>query len=242
MNTQSIDLSEGISRRKAALLAGSFSLVLAFAAGVAEFYARQQLIVPDDAAETAKRIIAGQTSFHIGIAGFAVSLICDLLISWALYVFLKPANKSLSLLSAWFRLIYTAIFAVSILELVNGFQMLTERNLSAVMESGQLNELALQRFRGFDNGWTIGFLFFGLHLLLLGYLSVKSGFVPKIIGFLVLTAGLAYFGSNIAKLIMPNYESYETIFTAVVAFPSVIGELSLAIWLLAKGGKNAGLA
>ncbi|MDH4472305.1 MAG: DUF4386 domain-containing protein [Fluviicola sp.] len=238
MNAELLNHQEGTSQRKAAILAGLFSLILAAAAGVAEFYARQQLIVPDDAAETARRVIAGQASFRIGIFGFAVALICDLLISWALYVFLKPANKNLSLLIAWFRLIYTTIFALAVVELINGNRLLTDGHLSAVMEPDQLNALALHHFQGFDNSWTIGFLFFGLHLVLLGYLAVKSGFIPKIIGVLVFTAGVAYFGSNLAKLVMPNYEDYTAVLTAVVAIPSVIGELSLAIWLLAKGGKR----
>lgn len=237
MNAHTLNHQEGTTQRRVALVAGLSSILLAAAAGVAEFYARQQLIVPDDAMETARRVIAGQASFRIGIFGFAVALICDLLISWALYVFLKPANKQLSLLTAWFRLIYTAIFAISVMELINGNQVLTDGNLSAVMEPNQLNALALHHFQAFDNGWTIGFLFFGIHLLLLGYLAVKSGFMPKIIGVLLLIAGTAYFGSNLAKLVMPNYDAYEAVFTAVVAIPSIIGELSLAIWLLVKGGK-----
>ncbi|MES2555044.1 MAG: DUF4386 domain-containing protein [Bacteroidota bacterium] len=238
MNVQTLTYPEGTTQRRAALIAGFSSILLAIAAGIAEFYARQQLIIPDDAAETAQRVLGGQASFRIGLLGFAIALICDLLISWALYVFLKPANKNLSLLTAWFRLIYTTIFALAIVELVNGNQVLIDGNLSAVMEPNQLHALALRHFQAFDNNWTIGFLFFGVHLLLLGYLAVKSGFIPKVIGVLLLIAGIAYFGSNLAKLVMPDYGTYEALFTAVVAIPSVIGELSLAIWLLAKGGKK----
>lgn len=237
MNAELMNYPEGISPRKAAVTAGLCSLVLAAAAGVAEFYARQQLIVPDDAAETARRILDGQTSFRIGIFGFAIALICDLLISWALYVFLKPANKSLSLLTAWFRLIYTAIFAVAVMELLSGNQVLTDKSLSMAMEPDQLYALALHHFQAFDHGWTIGFLFFGLHLVMLGYLAVTSGMIPKVIGILILIAGTAYFGSNLAKLVLPDYRAYEAVFTAIVAIPSVIGELSLAIWLLVGGGK-----
>jgi hypothetical protein len=233
-----MNYQEVTSPRKAALIAGLSSILLAITAMIAELYARQQLIVPDDAAETARRVIAGQTSFRIGLFGFAVAIICDLLISWALYVFLKPVNKNLSLLIAWFRLVYTVIFAMAVVELVNGNQLLTDGHLSSVMEPNQLHELALHHFQGFDNGWTIGFLFFGLHLVLLGYLALKSGTIPKIIGILVFVAGIAYVGSNLAKLIMPNYEDYSAVLTAVVAIPSVIGELSLAVWFVAKGGKR----
>ena len=240
MNTQVFNQSTQISQRKIALVAGISSLVLAAAAMVAEFYARQQLIVPHDATATAQRVIAGQASFRIGIFGFAISLICDLLISWAMYVFMKQTNKQLSLLAAWFRLVYTVIFALAVVELVNGFQVLTDGNLTAVLEQDQVNAFAMQHFQAFDNGWTIGFLFFGLHLVFLGYLAVKSGFVPKVIGVLLFIAGVAYFFSNLAKLILPDYEVYAAIFTSVVAIPSIIGELSLAIWLVVKGGKKMG--
>jgi len=238
MNTQSFNQPTHISQRKIALVAGISSLILAAAAMVAEFYARQQLIVPHDATATAQRVIAGQASFRIGVFGFAIALICDLVISWAMYVFMKQANKQLSLLTAWFRLVYTVIFALAVVELVNGFQVLTDGNLSAVMEQDQVNAFAMQHFQAFDNGWTIGFLFFGIHLVLLGYLAVKSGLVPRIIGVLLFIAGVAYFSSNLAKLLLPNYEEYAAIFTSIVAIPSIIGELSLAIWLVAKGGKE----
>src|SRR3990167_648763 len=119
MNAQTYTSTERTILRKAALIAGFSSILLAIAAIIAEFYARQQLIVPDDAAETAQRIIAGQTSFRIGIFGFAIALICDLLISWALYVFLKSKKKTGSFPPAWFRLIYPAFFAMAIVKWVN---------------------------------------------------------------------------------------------------------------------------
>jgi hypothetical protein len=238
MNTHVFNQSTQISQRKIALVAGISSLILAAAAMVAEFYARQQLIVPHDAAATAQRVIAGQASFRIGVFGFAISLICDLVISWAMYVFMKQSNKQLSLLTAWFRLVYTVLFALAVVELVNGFQVLTDGNLTAVLEQDQVNAFAMEHFQAFDNAWTIGFLFFGVHLVLLGYLAVKSRFVPRIIGVLVFIAGVAYFSCNLAKLLLPNYEAYAAIFTSVVAIPSIIGELSLAIWLVVKGGKR----
>jgi hypothetical protein len=89
----------------------------------------------------------------------------------------------------------------------------------------------------FNNGWLIGLVFFGFHLFVIGYLVFKSGFMPRILGILLIIASMGYLIDNFAKVLLANYTDYETIFTLIVAVPGVIGELSLAIWLLIKGNK-----
>lgn len=223
-----------ISIRYAAVIAGISSVVMFFAAIIAEFYTRQNLIIPDNADTTAYNIIHNPLSFRIGILGFTIVLICDVLVSWALYIFFHSVNKSISLLTALFRLIYTAIFGVSLLNLVNGFRLLTGLHYTTAF-----NDQALLFFNAFDDGWAIGLIFFGVHLLLLAYLIINSKLVPKIIGILLLLASLAYLTDNLAKLLLADYQTYKTILTMIVAIPSIIGEVGFAVWLLIKGRKLA---
>ena len=89
----------------------------------------------------------------------------------------------------------------------------------------------------FNNGWIIGLVFFGIHLLVIGYLIFKSGIMPRILGILLIIASIGYLIDSFAKVLLSNYADYETIFLLIVALPGVIGELSLAIWLLFKGYK-----
>jgi hypothetical protein len=84
-------------------------------------------------------------------------------------------------------------------------------------------------------GYSIGLVFFGINLLVLGYLVFKSGYFPRILGILLIGASLGYLIDTFAKVLLPNYGDYEGIFTLVVFAPALIAELSLCLWLLVKG-------
>jgi len=222
-----------VTIRQAAITAGISSVIMFFAAMIAEFYARQNLIVTNNADATAINIINHNGSFKTGILGFIVVIICDVLVSWALYIFLNPVNKEISLLAALFRLIYTGIFGVSLLNFVTGFRLLTHTKYVTL----SVNQQALLSFNAFDDGWAIGLLFFGIHLLLLGYMILKSNFIPKLIGILLLLAATVYIVVNLAKLLLADYVNYKNLLTLFVAIPSILGEVGFAIWLLVKGRK-----
>ena len=97
-----------ISLRKAARVAG-FGLLISFIAG---FIAFERFAVPGDAATTAYNIMASEMLFRIKIASYLIVLTLDVVVAWALYVLLKPVNKSLSLLMAWFRVVYATIYGI----------------------------------------------------------------------------------------------------------------------------------
>ena len=92
-----------ISLRKAAIVAGFGLLIMSILAPFANFYVFPSLIVPGDGATTANNIMANELLFRSGICSFIIVIILDVVVAWALYVLLKPVNKSLSLLTAWFR-------------------------------------------------------------------------------------------------------------------------------------------
>jgi len=89
----------------------------------------------------------------------------------------------------------------------------------------------------FNNTWLIGLVFFGLHLFVLGYLIFKSGYIPRILGILLIVASIGYLIDSFANFLLPNYTEYKDIFLLVVVVPGIIGELSLTFWLLFKGAK-----
>jgi hypothetical protein len=89
----------------------------------------------------------------------------------------------------------------------------------------------------FSDGWAIGYVcFFSLHLFILGYLVYKSGYIPRILGVLLIIGGFGYLVDTFALLLLPNYEDYEAISTLLI-IPTALGEILLAFWLLIKGVK-----
>ncbi len=228
-----------ISQRKSALVGGIGSLIMFFAAIVAEFLARQNLLVPGNAAATAHNIMTHGTLFRSGIFCYLIILVLDVVLAWAFYIFLKQVNKSLSLLTAWFRLVYTAVFGASLLHLVSVLRLTGGAEYLTVFASEQLHAQILLSFTAFGDGWAVGFMFFSLHLFFLGYLIFRSGYVPRILGIFLIIASVGYLSDNLAYLLLPDYLNYQNILMVIVTVPAIIGEMGFALWLLIKGGKVA---
>jgi hypothetical protein len=225
-----------VSQRKAVLVAGFSVIIMAVLAGFAYGYILQSLIVPENPTLTANNIKSSMMPFRVGICSFLVIVICDVLAAWGLHIFLKQVNENLSLLSAWFRLVYSGIFVVGLLNFTFVVLLLNDANYLSVFEINQLNALIMFFLKGFNNIWSIGLLIFGCHLYVLGYLVFKSGFIPKIFGVLLIIAALCYIISNFANLLLHNYEKYKPTVELFISLPMIVDELGFDLWLLFKDG------
>jgi hypothetical protein len=218
-----------------------FALLLMFLLAIfANFFVIKGLIIPGDAAATANNIIANELLFRSGILSFIFVLILDVLVTWALYVLLIPVNKNLALLAAWLRLVYTIIFGIAICSFLSVLRLLSGAEYLKVFEKDQLHAQVMLLIDAFNNGWLIGLVFFGLHLLAIGYLIFKSGYMPKILGVMLIISAFGYLIDSFAHFLLSNYTDYESIFLLIVAVPGVIAELSLCLWLLFKGVRANG--
>ncbi len=231
MNTnKKISRVANISLRKAAIVAGLGLLIMTIFAILANFFVLESLIVSGEAAETANNIMANEGMFRLGIFGLICVAILDVLVAWALYVLLKPVNKSLSLLAAWFRLVYTTILGIALANLFVSLELLSSPDYLIIFETKQLHAQAMLFLNAFNHGWNIGLVFFGIHLSILGYLVFKSGYIPKILGILLIIAGSGYIIDSIVIILFPNLDVPIAMFT-------FFGELLLMFWLLIKGTK-----
>jgi len=219
-----------ISLRTSAIVAGLGLLLMAILAPIANFGVFESLIVPGDVTTTANNIIASSGLFRMGIFFFLVVAILDVLVAWALYILLKPVNNSLSLLAAWFRVVYAAILTFALSNLLIVLLLLGD-GYSKVFDSNQLYAQVMLFLNAFTDVWDLGLVIFGLHLLVLGYLAFKSGYIPKILGILVIIAGLGYTIDSFGKILSPSYN----VSLATITF---IGEVLLVFWLLWRGIKG----
>ena len=109
--------SNGIAPRWAALIAGF--AYLSNPVAYAEFYAYPKLVVAHDIAQTIANINAHGTMFAAMITCYLLNfIVCDIVMAWALYSLLLPVNRALSLLAAWFQLVYAAMGLVAVFNLV----------------------------------------------------------------------------------------------------------------------------
>ena len=200
--------------RTLSLLAGVSYLVIFFAAIFANFFVIQSILE-----DPLVFIQDHPLTVRFGILAFLVTVVFDVVVAWALYELYKKHH--LSGLSTLFRMMHAAIMAVAVFALPVALASTTGQEI-------------LAQVHHFNTIWLIGLFFFGLHLILLGRIIGK----PKIIAIFLVFAGMMYMVDTAAHFLLQDYEAYSSIFLALVAIPSIVGEMSLAVWLLVKGGKG----
>lgn len=229
--------TEKISPRQAAIIAGIAMLVIAGCAAFAVGFVNSRLIVQDDAGATASNILNSLALFRSDIFAWLVILVSDIIISWALYGFLQQVDRSAALLGAWFRLIYCAILGAALLNLVYVLLLLSGGHTPAV-QSDQLNAQVMLLIEAFHKMWSLGLIVFGLHLLVIGQLVLQSGFIPKILGILLLIAAVSYIAVHALHVFFPQVEQTTAIIENILSLPMALGELAFGLWLLLKGGRT----
>lgn len=213
-----------------ALITGMSIILMAIIAGYAYGYAFLKLYVAGDSITTFKNLAESPDLLRVTIFCFLIILVLDITVAWAMYFFFKSVDKPVALLSSWLRLIFAAILGISITNLNFASQFLQDTNGN--------EELIYKYLNNFLDVWAMGLFVFGLHIILVGHLMLKSGVIPKILGIITVFAGVCYLASNAGHLLLPNYEAYKGTIDIVLTLPMAAGELGLAIWLLKWGIKE----
>lgn len=210
------------SLRTASLIAGLALLLMAVLSPFGKFVAVDALVTPGDAAKTAKDILDSEALFRWGIASLVVSAVLDIIVAGALLTLFEPVNRSVSTMAAWFRVAYAAVFLVAISQLVVALGLLGDA------------DRALRAIDAFTTIWNAGLVLFAVHLLLIGYLAYRSGFMPRVFGILLVGTGLGYLADGFGAVLVPDYSVSIAQFTFV-------GEVALIFWLLIKGRRMTGV-
>jgi hypothetical protein len=229
--TQMTARTAGTSPNVYARVAGILYLIIFIAAVFGPLYVRSVLIVPGDATTTANNILASGSLFRAGIVSYLIIFLSELVLTVILYVLLKPVSKTLALVMTVPRLAMTTIHGVNLLNQFFALLLLSGADYLTVFEADQLHALALLFLNAHELGWSIGIVIFSLHVFVLGYLVYKSGYLPRILGILLLLASVAYLVDGLAILILPSYE--ET--PIYIMIPIAAAEMLFPLWLLIKG-------
>jgi hypothetical protein len=221
----------GGAQRRIALIAGLGLLLMTVAVGLAEGLAMMSILVPGDTVTTMENIAAQEGLFRFGIFSHMVVVILDIVVAWALYVYLKPLDQQLSLLAAWSRVVYSLFYGIALVNYFQLAQILGAGGYAATLDSSGLETQVTVLLNAFRDGWDMGYVFFGLHLAFLGWILFKSGVIPKWLGILVLVGGISYLVDYISKILFVGfYPNISLIFGW--------GELIFMVWLLFWGGKE----
>jgi len=227
MNT--IDNSQRVAA-KVAGVSGLFAFVIVV---VGNYALLSPLLVPGNAAETARNMVAHQTQVRLALTCFLIYSASVVVLLGALYVILGPVDRILALLGALFRLVFALLWLLAPLNLLGALRLLGSATYLQAFEADRLQTLArLQIAANFDD-YYVGLPFFGLAATVCAYLWLKSNYIPR---------GLSIFGvigsawcvfCAFVYLIFPNFNKIVNDY--IFDSPMALFELVVSFWLLFKG-------
>lgn len=221
-----------------ARLAGITYLLIALLAGFGFFTMSETLYVAGDALATTRNIAAGEWLFRAGFAAFITTIVLDVLMAWMLFSLFHGLDTALTRLTVWMRLAYVYLHGAAIFELAPVLRLApfgAQSDDTALADSSMLIASHLQAHL---DGFLLSLIFFGVHLLLLGWLLVRTDEVPRVIAYLLTLSGVAYIVDGMAFVLMTDYASFHAVTQGVIAVMAVAGEFSFLLWLLVRGTRS----
>jgi Domain of unknown function (DUF4386) len=209
--------------------AGILFLISFVAGSFGEFYVPTKLIVAGNAAATVSNILDHEMLFRFGFAGYLLEALCDVGLALILYVLLKPVDRNLALLSAFFGLVSTALFAVCEMFFFCAPFLVKNPVFAQTFTREQLNALFYFLVRVYAAGAGLFMVFYGSASLIRGYLIYRSGYIPRFIGVLFALVGVGFIVKNFTLVLAPAYSS------DLLLLPAPIAVFVLAVWFLTKG-------
>jgi len=226
-------------QRTAARVAGFTCLVAMATAVYAHYGINARLIVAGNAAATAQNIIAHERLFRIAIACELIYFAGVVILLTALYVILKPVNRSLALFAAFCRLVYALMWVVVALNFFDVLRLLGDADYLRVFDAAQLQALARLRLgTGFD-AYYVGLPFYGLASTVCSYLWFKSNYIPRALAAWGVLSSAWCAASAFAFIIFPDFGRAVNLYS--LDAPIAVFEIATSFWLLFKGLRPSGM-
>jgi hypothetical protein len=227
------------SQRKAARLAG-FTFLFAMAIVVlANYGINFRLIVPGNAAETARNILAHETLFRINIACNLIYVVSLVVLLAALYMILKSVNRNLALVAALCRLLLALMWCVTALNTLRALRLLGDAAYLPVFKLDQLQTLARLHIATSYDAYYVGLPFWGLASTVCSYLWYKSGYIPRALAAFGVISSAWCVTCAFAFIVFPHFDT--TVNASWFDLPVVIFEMALGFCLLLKGLRPSGI-
>lgn len=220
--------------RATAHRAGAVYFLFMVVAIVGEFLF-PRFIVPGDAAATAGNITGAELTYRIGILTALVTLLLFILLVALLYALFKDVDRTQARLMVLLVAVGVTLALANLLHKLAPLVLLGGAEYLSVFDRPQLDALALGLLTLHSAGAAVVTAFWGLWLFPLGILVIKSGFLPRLLGILLLVAGVAYLTSSVTSIALPEHREV----VSRVMMPLYFGEVPIIFWLLIKGVKVA---
>ena len=222
------------SLKKTARVAGILYIIMDVCLIFSGLYVDPKLYVPGDAVATISNILASEWLFRLGFVSSLVGQIIFLFLVLALYDLFKSVNKGQARLMV---ILIVASVPLNILNMLNQYApilLLNGTGYLSVFNLPQLQTLAMVFLEMYNHGTIIAEIFWGLWLIPFGLLVYKSGFIPKVLGILLIVGCFGHLISFLSIFLFPGYSTILTPIGETLMF----GEMPIFLWLLIKGVKD----
>ena len=220
------------SPRQSARIAGGLYLLNIVAGFFAIGVVPAALVVSGDAAATVRNIQANQLLYRVGLAAHMIPIVCNVPLVVILYDLFKVVDRRIALLMVFYSLVGTAVESANLLNQFTPLVLLDGAQDSHAMTADQLQALAYAPLGLQSIGYNIQQVIYAFFLLSAGYLVFRSTFLPRVIGLLLAIGALAYLTYSFATFLSPGFAAH---LVPYIQLPSLVGEGSLCLWLLAIG-------
>ena len=227
------------STKKAARVAGLLYFFSSLPAPFSLLYIPSAFMVMGDASATANKIRKSELLFRTGIVAELISATIFIFMGLAFYHLFKGVNKKHALLMLTLVLVSVPISFINELNRVAALMLSNGAHISGALDQRQLDALVMAFLHLHRSGLLLAQIFWGLWLFPFGVLVYRSGFLPRILGVLLIPAGFGYVAASFTSLLFPAYGHF--VFN-IAAVHGRRGEGSTMLWLLIKGAKDQPLA
>ena len=215
-------------------VAGFLYLLLVITAPLRLMYIPSTLFVRGDATATANNIAAHELLFRLGIFADLLTGTIALFVVLALYRLFKQVDQNLAALMVILGgLMVVPIYFLNTLNDAAALLLVRGADFLSIFEKPHRDALAMLFLRLHHHGVVANQIFWGLWLFPFGLLVFRSGFLPRILGVWLIINGFAYLAISFTGLLLPQYENMAF----NIAFPALLGEIAIMLWLLIKGAK-----
>jgi len=220
------------SQCQAARVAAVLYVLMVITAPFALIYVPRKLMVPGDATATADSLRASESLLRLGIGSELFHQAVAIFLVLALYRLFKPVSEKLAeLVVILGALVSVPIVFLNVVSEIAALILVSGADFLSVFERQELDALAYLFLRLHEEGLVVTSVFWGLWLFPFGMVVTQSGFVPRVLGVLLIVAGSAYLASSFTSLVLPRYAELVDTFAGVLAF----GELPFTLWLWVWG-------
>lgn len=222
------------SIKQQARIAGLLYLLACITAPFSLIYVPSALLVPGDATATANRVRASTTLLRLSIADELFVSIAVILAVLAFYRVFRGVNERRAVLMATLMLVSVPISLFNILNDIAPLILVSGAGFLSAFPASQLDALTYLFLRLHAHGLIVAQIFWGLWLFPFGMLVIRSGFIPRLLGVLLMIAGFGYVVSSSAVLFLPQHARVVSLLAVVLE----MGELPLLFWLLLWGARE----